>query len=193
MRVNAFSLLGLALLVGCSSQSDATMEPGEALGERTPVGGLSIVAEFPDTPEKVTLGPNPTLIDDDTSASASLDIGYGPALAGDWRFREAGLQFADMTTEVNLLRVWTDRLLPPDVFQTYSWSVFRSDDNLFWVQVPVIITLQGVSSSFADIRVASTSARYLKVVTRPLPARITSDPRYAEVFVTELQAFLTVP
>ena len=193
MRVNAHSLLGLALLVGCGSRSDATVEPREDLPERTPVGGLSIVAELPDTPEKVTLGPNPTLIDGDTSASASLDIGYGPALAGDGRLRQAGLQLSDGTTEVNLLRVWTDRLLPPDVFRAYSWSVYRSDDNVSWVQVPVTITLQGVSSSFADIRVASTSARYLKVVTRPLPAGVTSDPRYAEVAVTELQAFLTIP
>lgn len=154
--------------------------PKAPVGSGTPAAGLSIVDELPDTLEKVTLGPNPALIDGDTSASASLDIGYAPALAGDSRPREAGIQLS-AATEVNLLRAWTDRPLPPAVFAGYGWSVLRSDDNnLSWTPVPLISAVLGGASSFADVQVASTSARYLKVVTRPLPASVTSDARHAE-------------
>ena len=43
-----------------------------------------------------------------------------------------------------------------------------------------------------EISVPDTQARYLKVVTKPLPVGITTDPTYTDVFVTELTLFSVV-
>jgi len=44
-----------------------------------------------------------------------------------------------------------------------------------------------------ELTIDKTAARYLKVVTRPLAAGVTVDPRFSDVFVTELQAYLILP
>ena len=162
--------------------------------QQFPVGGLSLVETFPSTPSLDTLLPNPALIDGDLLASAGIDIGFGPSLAGDQNLRDLGVLFANATTEVNALRLWVDRQLPPAVAAAYAFTAWRSDDNLTWTQVPITGPVAfGAFENRFEIPIPRTQARYLKVVTRPLSTSVTVDPQYAAVLVTELQAFLVVP
>ena len=159
--------------------------------QQHPVGGLSFVEVFPAQPTDDTLLPNPALIDGNTTGSASVDIGYAPTLAGDDNLRDLGVQFADVITPVNSIQIWVDRLLPPEIASAYSWAAYQSDDNKTWAQIsitgPVVF---GPFLNRFEIPIARTQARYVKVVTRPLPAGFTTDTAYANVFVTEAQVFL---
>ncbi len=189
MRKVLQGVAGIALLAACSARSDA---PGRTLTPRIAAAGLSTVESAPQTPSSVTLEPNPALVDGDTSASAGLDIGYAPSRAGDVAFRDAAVQLADSTAQVTLLRIWTVPAPPPDLLSTWTWSAYSSDDNLVWSAVAASPTLDPVLGT-VDLAITATAAHYLKVVTRPLAAGTTSDARYADVWVTELQAFLVAP
>jgi hypothetical protein len=167
---------------------------GTVAVQQFPVGGLSLVETFPSIPSLSTLLPNPALIDGDVLGSAGIDIGFGPTLAGDQNFRDVGLVFANVTTDVNALRLWVDRQLPPAVVSTYSFTAWASDDNLSWTQLPITGAVTfGVFENRFEIPIPRTQARYLKVVTRPLTTAVTTDPQYAAILVTELQSFLVVP
>ena len=159
--------------------------------QQHPVAGLSLVEVFPALPESDTLLPNPALIDGNLVVSAAVDIGYAPVLAGDDNRRDLGVQFADVITPVNTVQVWVDKKLPPELAIAYTWAAYQSDDNRTWT--PVSITGPVVFGAFQnrfEIPVRETRARYLKVVTRPLPSGLTVDPAFANVFVTEVQVFL---
>ena len=159
--------------------------------QQNPVAGLSLTEGFPAVPTTDTLLPNPALIDGNLVVSAAVDIGYAPTLAGDDNRRDLGVQFADLVTPVNSIRVWVDRKLPPEVSIAYTWTAYLSDDNKTWT--PLSITGPVVFDAFQnrfEIPVQETQARYLKVVTRPLPAGLSVDAAYANVFVTEMQVFL---
>ena len=110
---------------------------GTVTVQQFPVGGLSLVETFPSVPGQDTLLPNAALIDGDVLASAGIDIGYGPSLAGDQNLRDLGLAFANTTTEVNVLRLWVDRQLPPTVVSAYTFTAWSSSDNVTWTQVPI--------------------------------------------------------
>ena len=168
-----------------------TTGTGTVLLQQNPIGGLSLVEVFPAEPSTSTLAPNPALIDGNLLASASVDLGYAPTLAGDANRRDLGVQFADVITPVNAIHVWVDRRLPPEISAAYSWTAYRSDDNKIWT--PVAITGPVVFGGFLnrfEIPIQRTQARFLKVVTQPLPAGLTLDPAFANVFVTEMQVFL---
>ena len=103
------------------------------------------------------------------------------------------MQFADAVTPVNRVFVWVDRQLTPDVANAYTaagrWTAYQSDDNLTWTAIAVGAVVSGLYENRLEITIADTRARYLKVVTTPLPAGVTFDPQFASVFVTELQAY----
>jgi hypothetical protein len=162
--------------------------------QQFPSGGLSLVEAFPSVPSKNTLGPNPALVDGDTATSAGIDIGYAPVLAGDNNYRDLGVRFPAPITEVNQLRVWVDRPLPPEVSVTYAWTAWKSEDNDVWTEIPITgpVVFAAFNNRF-EIPIARTQATYLKVVTRPLQPAVTLDRQFADVFVTELQTFLVVP
>ena len=162
--------------------------------QQFPVQGLSIVETFPSTPSQGPLQPNAAVIDGDLLVSAGIDIGYGPSLAGDQNYRDVGVGFVNSTTEVNVLRLWVDRQLPPAVVGAYAFTAWGSDDNLTWTQIPITgpVTF-GVFDNRFEIPIPRTRSRFLKVVTRPLSFSVTVDPRYAAVLVTELQAWIVVP
>jgi hypothetical protein len=76
------------------------------------------------------------------------------------------------------------------VVAAYAWTAYQSDDNVDWT--PVAISGPVVFGTFQnrfEIPVVETRARFLKVVTSPLPVGVTIDPQFANVLVTELQAF----
>ena len=162
--------------------------------QQFPVGGLSLVETFPSIPSLDTLLQNPALIDGDVLASAGIDIGFGPSLAGDQNFRDMGVLFANSTTEVNALRLWVDRPLSAAVAGAFVFTAWSSDDNVSWTQVPLTgPVLFGTFENRFDIPIARVQARYLKVVTRPITTAVTADPQYSAILVTELQPYLVVP
>jgi len=173
-----------------------TLAPG--LGtlsvQQHPVGGLSLIEVFPALPEEDVLVPNPALVDGNLVTGAALELGYAASVAGDRRPRDLGAQLGDLLTSVNRLQVWVDRQLPPEVAAAYGWTAWRSDDNQRWAPVAITgpVTFNAFQSEF-EIPIAETRARYLKVVTQPLAAGVTTDPAYASVQVTELQLLLVTP
>jgi len=167
---------------------------GNVSVQQFPIAGLSLVETFPSIPSQNTLAPNPALIDGDVLASAGVDIGFGPSLGGDQNFRDLGVQFPSTTTQVNVLRVWVDRQLPAAIWSTFSFTAWQSQDNVVWTQLPINgpVTFDLFENRF-EIPILRTTARYLKVVTKPLSTGVTVDPRYSDIFVTEMQAWLVVP
>jgi hypothetical protein len=162
--------------------------------QQNPVGGLSLIQADSNLPTNDTLLPNPALIDGNTTASANVNLGYAPTLAGDANLRDLGVQFADLITPVNTIQVWVDRLLPPEISSAYTWAAYQSDDNKTWSQIAITgPVLFGPFQNRFEIPVVQTQARFLKVVTRPLPAGLSTDPTFANVFVTEMQVFLVRP
>ncbi len=105
----------LSYTVGYRSTQLVSTGGGNVSLQQFPIAGLSLVETFPSLPNLGTLLPNPALIDGDTVAGAGINLGFAPALAGDQNFRDLGLQFANTVTPVNLLWLWVDRQLPPDV------------------------------------------------------------------------------
>jgi hypothetical protein len=178
------------------NQVTTTLTPGQGsiAQQQSPVGGLSLIESFPVLPSNGTLVLNPALIDGSVVASAALDIGYGPSVAGDRAVRDAGVQFADLLTPVNQLRVWVDKRLPPELSASYGWAAWQSDDNRTWQAVPItgVVTFDPFQTMFL-VPIRETRGRYLKVTTQPLPAGLSTDPAFASVQVTELQAFLVTP
>ncbi len=180
-------------LVHRSVDTRVTGTGGTVATQQFPVAGLSAVEAFPATPDRVALSPNGTLVDGDTSASAGLNIGFGPTLSGDDAYRDLGVQFADVVTPVNAVWVWVDRPLPAAVSGAFAWTAYRSDDNLNWTPVPLAgpVAFTPFANRF-EIPVAQTQARYLKVVVKPLAAAVTTDTRYRDILVAEVQVFLVV-
>jgi hypothetical protein len=184
----------VALAPACDSD-DELREPepacsGYALVQRSAAAGLSKVEQFPDTPAQAELFLNPDLVDGAVGISTGIDLGYGRTQSSDSAFRHIGLRLAEATAAVDLLYVWVDRSLPAEVSGAYSWSAYRSDDNVAWVAIPIAGSVQfGVAENRFEIPIASTAASYLKVVTRPLAVGITTEPSFSSVFVTEVQAF----
>jgi hypothetical protein len=155
--------------------------------QRFPIQGLSLVETPPATPERDTLAPNPALIDGNTQLSAGIDLGFGVT---DQQFRDVGARFADTLSRVNAVYVWVDRALPPEISGAFTWLAYASEDNLTWT--PLQVTGRPGFSSFFnrfEIPITAVQARYVKVATRPLLPGVTTDPRYASLFVTEIQLF----
>lgn len=169
-----------------------TLSPGagELVEQLHPVAGLSLLEVFPTQPQDAVLLPNPALVDGDKGASAAVDLGYGRSLAGDTARRDVGFQLADLLTPVDRLKVWVDRRVPPEVAAAFAWSAWKSDDNRTWTPVAIAgpVTFGAFENAF-ELPILSTQARFLKVVTQPLAAGVTTDPAFASLLVTELEAF----
>jgi hypothetical protein len=159
-----------------------------------PLAGLSINNNIT-TP--LTLNANPALIDGNFTASAGINLGL-PPLGGDTTARNMGLDFF-LPTEVNQLLLWIDRDLStaPAIVTFFSSNiqVFSSPDNLNWTPVPLAlppITFGPFQNRFV-INFTNVTTRFIKVVTPPLNAAILGASSFPNIFVTELQAFLTQP
>ena len=159
--------------------------------QQHPVAGLSLIETFPAQPADATPLPNPALVDGNLTAGAAVDLGAALAVAGDTNRRDLAVQLGDVLTAVNQVQVWVDRRLPPAVVAAYAWSAWRSDDGKAWSPVAITgpVTFSPFQPAF-EIPIQETRARFLKVVTQPLQAGVTTDPAFATVLVTELQVFL---
>jgi hypothetical protein len=65
---------------------------------------------------------------------------------------------------------------------------------VIWTQIPVTgpVVFALFYNRF-EIPLPRTTARYLKVITKPLTSAITVDPQYNAVLVTEMQTYLVLP
>ncbi len=164
--------------------------------QQLPFSGLSAVEIFPATAEDIVLAPNPQLIDGNLTATAGVNVGYGPSASGDRDPRHVGAGFADAITPVNTIYVSFDKTLPAAVATSLATSiaVYRGDDNRRWT--PVAILSPPAPSPFAnriEISIEQVQSRYLKVVLTPLAVGVTTDVAYRDLFVTELQFFNVLP
>ncbi len=165
---------------------------GEIATEEDPAAGLFSVDE---TPDQDALDDLPALIDDDLAASAGVNLGLSVSGGGDRDLRNLGVEFF-ATSSVNTLRVQLDPAvdLTPEITSSFSWDVYFSSDGENWVEVE---TVHGATfdrfDKYFEIRFPLTAARYIKATTRPLSLAIPIPPGTdaADIFVTELQAFLT--
>jgi hypothetical protein len=166
---------------------------GEISTPRPPAAGLSLVETFPATPTLNTLTPNPALVDGSVTDSAGINLGFSRSLAGDTVPRDVGLQFTEPVKPLNTLFVWVDKQLPSEVSSAVVWTAYQSSDNQTWTPLTVTKVVFGLFVNRFEITIQQTTAKYVKVVARPVAFSATADPRYADIFVTEVQAFLVVP
>jgi len=167
---------------------------GTVSTQQFPTAGLSIVEALPQTPQMVTLNPNPLLIDGVTNVSANIDIGYGPYLAGDKNYRDMGVQFPNAITPVNTFWVYVNQTLPAQVSGAFTWTAYQSTDNVNWTQVNLAgaVVFNTLMNRF-EIPINPTQAIYLKLVTTPLPTSVTTDHAFQDIFITEIQVYNVVP
>lgn len=162
---------------------------GEVNFSLSPLAGLSAIT---DTPTDVTLVPNPALIDGNLTGSTGLNLGLPPP-GGDTRPRNLGLDFVN-ETRVNTLLVWVDRDLRPEIAGAFSWDLYTSSDNRTWVlRQTVFPAVFGPFQTRFEIRFADVTARFVKVVTKPLSPTVPFASDFPNILVTELQAVLRRP
>jgi hypothetical protein len=158
-----------------------------------PIAGLSTVVTGAATVDNVQLLVNAALIDGNTTDSAGVNVGFGVSPP---ERRDVAGRFADVVTEVNTIHVWLDRSLSPEVGSALAAAaqVFQSDDNQRWT--PLALAAPPVVAQFdnrLEMTLPQTAARFLKVSLAPLPAGLTVDAAFRDIFVTEIQFFLVVP
>lgn len=161
---------------------------GDVLFQVFPFSSLSAID---DTPIDGTLDSNPGLIDGNLEASSGIDIGP-PPIGGDTKPRNIGLDFFN-ATEVSTIFVWVDRQIPSAAANSFSWEIYTSADNLNWSFLQTAApALFGAFDNRFEINFSKVTARYIKVVTRPLSSSILIPPGVdiSNIFVTEVQAFL---
>ena len=150
--------------------------------------GLSIVN---DNPAQGPLDLNDALIDGNVVVSAGIDIG----LAGDeTRFTNIGLDFG-LPVQVDQVRIWVDRSLTPEVADSFSWNVYTSPDNTAnstWTLVSTVFPADlDTLRNRLDINFPQVTTRFIKVVTTPLSPAVSGAINFPNIFVTEMQGFVT--
>ncbi len=172
-----------------------TAGAGTVTTQVSPLSGLSLIEAFTDLPAIDALQSNTAVIDGNPTASAGINIGFSPRIAGDNQSRDIGFGFADNTSEMNTIYVFVDKNLPGNVWGAFSWAVYKSDDNQNWTVVDGApsVTFGTFQNRFEITLPAQTGARFIKVVTKPLDPAVTSDPQFSDIFATEMQGFLIVP
>jgi hypothetical protein len=161
-----------------------------------PFTGLS---GLDDTPLDGALAGTPALTDGDRTVSAGINLGY-PGAGGNFARRNVGLDFVTPST-VSTFEVWVDGWgpapLPADITGSFSWEVYTSSDNQTWTfHAAVPVASFGAFDRRFEITFPPVTARYVKVVTRPLSGGIigsTNSSLYPNIFITEMQAFADRP
>jgi len=153
------------------------------------VAGLSSLDNTPD--DGPALANNPALIDGNVTASAGLDIGT----AGDQvQSVNIGLDFG-FEVDVDTLYVWVDRRPTATVFNSFSWDVYTSPDNTdlsTWTLVATVAPANfGEFDNRFEISFPQVNTRFIKVVTAALSPVVPGAGAFPNIFVTELQGFIT--
>ncbi|MEK6776710.1 MAG: hypothetical protein AABY87_07520 [bacterium] len=162
---------------------------GEVDFQLFPFSGLSAPD---DSPSEGALDDNSALVDGGLTASSGVNIGL-PTIGGDTRPRNMGLDFFN-DTEVNTLYVWVDQELPAAIAESFSWDIYTSDDNLNWVfQTTIMAAPFGPFENRFELRFPNKTTRYIKAVVSPLSGTVPGAVALPDIFVTEIQAFLSKP
>jgi hypothetical protein len=167
-------------------RTDAGPGAGEVAIPVIPFGGLAATSDLPQTARLVS---NAALVDGNLTASAGVNLGLALP-PEDAQARNIGLDFVN-PTRVNRLLVWIHREVPFEIASAFAWEIYSSSDNLVWRREALVSTARfGPFEHRFEIDFPVVTARYLKAVVRPLSAAVPEASRYADIFVTELQAFL---
>ena len=151
--------------------------------------GLSALDNTPE--DGPALSVNDALIDGNVIASAGLDIGT----AGDQTQQvNIGLDFG-FPQAVDQIRIWVDRQLSTIVANSFSWAVYTSPDNTDLSTWSLAATVSPATFATFDNRFEivfpTVNTRFIKVVTRPLSPTVPGAADFTNIFVTEMQAFIT--
>ncbi|UCG14187.1 MAG: hypothetical protein JSU72_06925 [Deltaproteobacteria bacterium] len=153
--------------------------------------GLSSVNNDPpdDGPALVI---NNALIDGNLIASAGINIGLAGSQTA---FTNIGLNFGS-ATDVDEIHVWVDRRLTAAVAGSFSWAVYASPDNIDTSTWSLVATVSpaffGNLDNRFEISFPKVNTQYIKVVTRALTPAIDPGGQFRDIFVTEMQAFITL-
>jgi hypothetical protein len=135
---------------------------------------------------------NNALIDGNLTASAGIDIGLG---GDETTLVNIGVDFGS-TRNVDQIRIWVDRRLSDPVANSFTWDVYTSPDNVdnsTWTLVATVSPADfGTFENRFEINFAAVNTRFIKVVTRPLLPTVLDASNFPNIFVTEMQAFVTL-
>ncbi len=175
------------------THQDLTTTATGAGGEvQVPVTVFAGLSGNSDTPVTVTLAQNPLLIDGNLGAGAGVDLGL-PVPPADTQARNIGIDLLN-PVKVSRFLLWVDRELPVEVSNSFSWDIYSSLDNVVWRQeTTVAVAPFGPFENRFQIDFTPITARYIKVVTRPLSAAVPNAATYPHILVTEIQPFLVLP
>lgn len=157
-----------------------------AATELSPFAGLYAADDSPqDGPALTTVT---ALIDGNVTASAGVNLGWTASIEED---RNIGFDFG-IPAGVQKIYIYVDRNLSAAVSGAFSWAVYTSPDNTdtsSWTLHGVFPASFGTFQNRFEISFPEVTARFIKVVTSPLPSTFIIDPDLENIFVTEIEAF----
>jgi hypothetical protein len=159
-----------------------------------PFAGLFSIDPTPGDSTDIPMLPNPALIDGDLVTSTGIDLGL-PAVGDPTDPRNIGLDLLNVT-EINQLLVWIDRDLSsnPIIANSFSWQIWTSSDNSTWTLLTTISPAPfGPFQNRFELNFSNVNTRYIKVVVSPLSPAIPGAAGFPDIFITELQAFVSRP
>jgi hypothetical protein len=134
---------------------------------------------------------NSELINGNTVVQAGLNIGSSADGNPD---ANIGLDFG-FALDVDQIRIWVgvDQPLSATVANAFSWTVYTSPDNSTWTPFATIPSADfGTFDNRFEINFPEVNTRFIKVVTEPLSQTTPGAADFQNIFVTEMEAFITV-
>lgn len=184
--------LSLDATYNVTHQDLTTLASGKGGEVAIPVTAYAGLSALSDTPVTAALTQNPLLIDGNLTAGAGVDLGL-PVPPADSQARNIGVDFLN-PAKVNRFLVWVDHDLPVEVTNSFSWDIYSSIDNVVWRQeTTVAVAPFGPFETRFQIDFPAITARYIKVVVRPLSAAVANSSLYPHILVTEVQPFMVQP
>lgn len=176
-------------------RQQTTSFSGGSLSASIPLSPSQGIFSLDDTPlDGPALTTLTTLIDGDINTSSGVNIGWSQFSGEE---RNIGLDFG-IETGVDKIYIYVDRNIPSSVLSAFSWDIYTSPDNTdtsTWTPHP---NPAGITVDFAvfqnrfEISFDEVTDRYIKVVLSPPSfAALDFNSELENIFVTELQAFVT--
>jgi hypothetical protein len=148
------------------------------------------LSSIDDTPDRGPLAVNVALIDGDRAVGAGINLGLQ---TGDDRRRNFGFDLG-VPQRMNVCFVWIDRELLPPQAQAFDWEIWTSDDNDVWTFRRALPSAPfGPFDDRFELAFEAVTARYVKVVVRPLSVTDPDANNFPVIQVTEIEAFERLP
>ena len=134
----------------------------------------------------------PALVDGVRTVSAGIDIGLG----GDQAVRtNIGVDLG-FPRRVDTIHLWVDRSLTSTVAGFYSWEIYTSPDNgngsTWSLHATVFPAPFAIFQNRFEISFPVVETQFIKVVTRALSPAVIGSSGFPNIFVTEIETFVTV-